>query len=63
MGDLLGMEDRKGKVPGPLAPGEAPRMVNGVELHNPTWKGRADGTQALVVATVNLIWANQTVSE
>ncbi|KAJ7776156.1 hypothetical protein B0H16DRAFT_1684117 [Mycena metata] len=61
--DLLGMDDPKGPVPGPLGPGEPPRVnASGTELHNPSWEGNADGTQPLVVATVAVIWANETTS-
>ncbi|KAJ6465484.1 hypothetical protein C8R45DRAFT_1107074 [Mycena sanguinolenta] len=63
MTGLLGMDDPKSKVPGPLAPGEAPRIgPNNVILHNPTWKGKADGTQPLVIATVHLVLANEKAS-
>ncbi|KAJ7678037.1 hypothetical protein DFH06DRAFT_1121574 [Mycena polygramma] len=58
---LLGMEDARSKVPGPLASGEACRVdANGVKLHSPTWLGRPDCSQALVMATVNVLWANET---
>ncbi|KAJ6452307.1 hypothetical protein C8R47DRAFT_1329506 [Mycena vitilis] len=58
---LLGMEDPKSKIPGPLASGDPCRVdENGVKLHNPTWLGKPDGSQALVMATVNVLWANET---
>ncbi|KAJ7323332.1 hypothetical protein DFH08DRAFT_969403 [Mycena albidolilacea] len=60
MRNLLGMEDAKSVVPGPLGIGELPRVdENGITLFNPTWEGNADGTQALVVATFKLVWANE----
>ncbi|KAJ7629798.1 hypothetical protein DFH06DRAFT_1140987 [Mycena polygramma] len=64
MADLMGQVDRKGPVPGPLAPGETPPVdENGVPLHRPTWAGNADGTQPLVIDTVKIIWANENASE
>ncbi|KAJ6450695.1 hypothetical protein C8R47DRAFT_1260659 [Mycena vitilis] len=64
MADLMGQVDRKGPVPGPLAPGETPPVdENGVPLHRPTWAGNADGTQPLVIDTVKVIWANENASE
>ncbi|KAF8131722.1 hypothetical protein K438DRAFT_1998852 [Mycena galopus ATCC 62051] len=57
---LLGMLDPKSDVPGPLEPGAPPRLdVNGTILHNPTWKGNADVTQPLVIAAVDMAWANE----
>ncbi|KAJ7877420.1 hypothetical protein B0H14DRAFT_2567789 [Mycena olivaceomarginata] len=46
--NLPGMADNKSPVPGPLGPGDPPRVdENGAILHNPTWEGNADGTQPL----------------
>lgn len=61
MQNLLGMDGRKAMVPGPLPPGTPPRKEGEVTLHNPDWTGKASGTQPLVVATVNLILANEKV--
>ncbi|KAJ7757938.1 hypothetical protein B0H16DRAFT_1689410 [Mycena metata] len=59
---LLGMPDAKCDIPGPLGGDEHPRVDEaGVSLFNPTWEGTANGSQPLVIATVNTVWGNENV--
>ncbi|KAJ7780918.1 hypothetical protein B0H16DRAFT_1682521 [Mycena metata] len=59
---LLGMPDAKCDIPGPLGEDEHPRVDEaGVSLFNPTWEGTANGSQPLVIATVNTVWGNENV--